>query len=391
MWNKEEIFAKIESYQPEMWSLIEEFVGTDSGEDAPEGVDYIAHKIGSLLEPLGFKITYHESNGPLQFLAERPRPGKPKILIFGHMDTVFPKGTAAARPFHIENGIAYGPGVMDMKSGLCMGVYTLKALLESGYDDADITVYFAGDEECNHVKSDAAKFLGEVAKGKQAAFNMEPARDGAIVSGRKGAWRPLIKVKGIAAHSGNDYTAGASAILELSKKAVDLFAVTNLDAGTTSNVGTFHGGTVSNIMAEHAEAKMDIRFTKISELEIARKKVEAIVAMRYDERCVTTMEEIPSDTMPCFEETDNGLKLCAYVKEQYAALGYGQLESQFVGGSSDAAYTTLAGVPTVCSMGPKAWGAHSANEYSYVDSYIPRCKNLAMCIMNIDKFIEQVK
>ena len=88
------------------------------------------------------------------------------------MDTVFPKGTAAARPFHIENGIAYGPGVMDMKSGLCMGVYTLKALLESGYDDADITVYFAGDEECNHVKSDAAKFL---ALGQDKGYTVDPA------------------------------------------------------------------------------------------------------------------------------------------------------------------------------------------------------------------------
>lgn len=390
MYNKEEIFAKIDSYQTEMWQLIEECVNTDSSADGPEGVVKIAHRLGGLLEPLDFEVTYHESAGPLQLIAKRPRPGKPRIMIFGHMDTVFPKGTAAARPFRIENGIAYGPGVMDMRSGFCMGLYTLKAMIECGYDDADITYYLTGDEEVNHVLSDSVKVIAEVASDRQVAFNMEPAREGYFVSGRKGCWRPLIKVKGIAAHSGNDYTTGASAILELARKVPELFAITNLEEGTTSNGGTFHGGTLPNIMAENAEVKMDIRFVKQAEVERARREVEAIVAKRYDERCVTTMEEIPSDMMPCFEETPQGLALCKFVQEQYEALGYGKLEYQYVGGSSDAAYTTMAGVPTVCGMGPKAWGAHSANEYAYVDSYIPRMHNLASCIMNIEAFLKTI-
>lgn len=386
MTSEQAIHSKIAAYQKDMWQFIEKIVNIDSGADAPEGIAAVAHFIGEVLEPLGFTVEYSQNPGPItNFVARRPAPGKPAVLIMGHMDTVFPKGTAAARPFRLENGIAYGPGVMDMKSGIGISVFTVKAMLETGFNGADITFLFAGDEEPNHPYSNAAELFTEHAKGKTAAFNMEPGREhGEIVYGRKGVWRPLIKVKGIPAHSGNDYEKGASAILELAKKTIDMFGITDLAAGTTCNVGVVQGGSVPNIMAENASARLDIRFKTVAELEKARARLTEICAHNYDERTRTEIiESGPSDCMPPFEKTDGGMKLCRFIQEQHKRLGYGELEAIYVGGSSDAAYTTIAGTPTVCSMGPQSVGAHTNNEYAYVASYEPRCHLLAACLLHI--------
>ncbi len=384
---EKEILAKVAAYQTDMWKFIEKIVNIDSGSDSPEGVEEIAHLIGDFLEPLGFEVEYHKSNGPVQLIAKRPNPGKAKILIMGHMDTVFGKGTVAARPFKIENGIAYGPGVMDMKSGLAMGIFTIKAMLDCGYDDAEFSVYFTGDEEGNHVHSDAREMFALHGKGLTAAFNMEPGRDnGDVVYGRKGIWRPTIVVDGIPTHAGNAYKEGASAILELAKKTVDLFNVTDYNTGITCNVGTFHGGTVNNIIAAHAEAMLDVRFETVAEAELAKEKVLAVCAKPYDERTkITVVDNGVVDYMGPFETTEAGMKLFKYVQKIANDLGQGELGGQFVGGASDACFTTDLGTPTICGMGPKSVGAHTDNEYAYVDSYLPRCELLATAIMRINE------
>ncbi|MDO4179316.1 MAG: M20 family metallopeptidase [Phascolarctobacterium sp.] len=382
------VFEKLEAYQPEMFKLLEKLVNIDSSQDNPEGIEQIAKILGTEFAKLGFDINYHESNGPMQLIATRPNPGKPKVMFMGHMDTVFSKGSAAARPFKCEDGKFYGPGVMDMKSGLCMTVYILKALLESGYDDADLTVFFVGDEEVSHPYSDADKNFYELGKGKDMVFNMEPGRDhGEVTYGRKGVWRPLIKVKGIPTHAGNAYEAGASAILELAKKTVDLFAITDLEAGTTCNVGTFHGGTLPNIMAEDAECILDVRFTNIEEYKKAKAKIEEICSFTYDQRCKIFLEKRPGEFMPSFDVTEGGMRLFHFVQKIHQELGLGELKGTFVGGASDAAYTTQVGAPTLCSMGPTSVGAHSNNEFAYVDSYLGRCKLIAECLMRVNEFV----
>lgn len=138
---------------------------------------------------------------------------------------------------------------------------------------------------------------------------MELGREhGEIVYGRKGVWRPLVRFKGIPAHSGNDYEKGASAILKLARKTVDMFGITDLAAGTTCNVGVIQGGSVPNIMAENASARLDIRFKTVAELEKARARLTEICSHNYDERTSTDIiESGPSDCMPPFEKTDGGL------------------------------------------------------------------------------------
>lgn len=379
------VLAKVASYQDEMWQFIERIVNIDSGYDCPEGVAKVAHVIGGILEPLGFTVEYHESKGPVQLVARRSRPGKPAVLLMGHMDTVFAKGTAAARPFKIVDGLAYGPGVMDMKSGIGMSVYTVKALLECGCNDVDITFLFAGDEEINHPDSDAVAMFKKYGSGKAAVFNMEPGREnGAVVYGRKGLWRPIVEIAGIAAHSGNNHAKGASAILELAHKTIDMFNITDYESGTTCNVGVVQGGTLANIMADHALGKVDVRFKTLAEAEKAKEKIRAICAHNYDERTSTKIiDRGAADYMPPFEVTDGGLKLFHYLQKLSAELGHAPLEGQYVGGSSDACYTTMVGAPTVCGMGPKAEGPHTPTEHAWVDTYLPRCELLAVALLRL--------
>ncbi len=389
MINEQAMKQAIKAYETEMWQFIETLVNIDSGADAPEGVEKICHLVGEKLEPLGFKVTYLESAGPLQIVAERPRANKPKVFIFGHMDTVFAKGTAAARPFRMENGFAYGPGVMDMKGGIGLSVYTLKAMIENGYDEADLTVYFTGDEENNHPTSNSVEMMEKYAAGKDVAFLFEPGReDGSVVYGRKGAWRPIIQFKGIPTHSGNAYAEGASAIQEMAFKILDLFNLTRLEDGVTVNVGVVSGGNVVNIMAENAECKIDSRFKTIADAEKLQEQVKAICEHSYDPRTKTIyIKDIPGGFMPPYEVTPAGLKLLEFIKNEYRELGYGELPAQYVGGSSDAAYTTRIGVPSICGMGMQSVGAHTNNEYAFVNSYVPRAELFANCLLHIDKFL----
>ena len=311
------ILEQIKKSETAMLDTLAQIVNIDSGYDALEGIDEVAHIIGDFLTPYGFEVQYIETpNAPTHVLAKRPRPGKKKVMLMGHMDTVFPKGTAAARPFRIEDGKAYGPGVMDMKAGIAISLYTVKALLDNGWDDTDLTLFFCGDEEPAHPLTDAVEWFKKEGLGKDAVFNMEPGRaDGSVVIGRKGVIRPVLTVKGIAAHAGNEPEKGASAVLELCHKTIALHALTDLEVGTTYNVGVFNGGSLANIVADYAEARVDIRFKTAEEAEKAIKSVEAIAAKIYVANTTTTVTENRIEFMP-LETTDGVQKLYGHLSKQ---------------------------------------------------------------------------
>ena len=217
---KTKILDQIRGSEQGMLQLLEELVNIDSGADALAGINAVAQRIGAFLEVLGFTVEYLETDGaPVQLLARKAQPGKKQVLFSGHMDTVFNQGTAAVRPFKVENGRAYGPGVLDMKGGLVMALYVIRALLENGWQETDMTVLLCGDEEMSHPFTDAVAQFKKAGAGKDAVFNLEFGRvDGSVVTGRKGTTRPTLVVEGIASHAGNEPEKGASAILELPRR-----------------------------------------------------------------------------------------------------------------------------------------------------------------------------
>ena len=380
------ILASIAAYEAEILDFTKELVNIDSGVDCPEGVRACAELVAEKLRPLGFAVELIESE-PVQLLATRSCEGAKKVLLSGHLDTVFFKGEAAKRPFRIEDGIAYGPGVLDMKSGIAVLVYAVKALVENGWDKTDLTIFIVGDEETNHPTTNAVENFKRVAKGKDACFNFELGRaNGSVVIGRKGRWAPEVRVQGIAAHAGNEPEKGASAITELAKKITDLAEVNDYASGTSCNVGVISGGTLANVVAEYAEAKLDIRYTTMAEAAKAVEKVKAILAKTYDDRTTTELVEAGSHVYTPPMETTEGVKqLYRFVKAQAEKLGQAELGAMIVGGSADANYICAEGVPTLCSMGPAGVGPHSNNEYVFVKSFVERVQLTVMAIMHLDE------
>lgn len=383
---KTKILEQLRTSEAEMLQFLEQLVNIDSGADALDGINQVADKIGAFLAPLGFELQYLETTGaPVQLLARRARAGKKQVLFSGHMDTVFTKGTAAARPFKIEDGRAYGPGVLDMKGGLVMALQVIKAMVVNGWEETDLTVLLCGDEEMSHPLTDAVNQFKKAGAGKDAVFNLEFGRvDGSVVTGRKGTTRPTLVVEGIAAHAGNKPEKGASAILELAQKTVAIHALNNFELGTTYNVGVFSGGTMANIVADKAVGEVDVRFKTIVEAEKSIADMQRIVDTNYVPHTKTTVTGNVIKFMP-FETTPAVQKLYEHYASQAAGLGLAKPGQQYVGGASDASWPAMTGAPTLCGVGPCGAGAHSDSEYIEVVTLTERALLMASCIMDLDR------
>jgi len=362
----------------EMW---EKLVNIDSGIDNPVGIQQVAYSIGEKLQELGFAISYLEYPGKCTHLIARKQGATDKaIMISGHMDTVFPQGTAKGRPFTIKDGNAYGPGVLDMKGGITAALIALEALYENGWNEKNITVFFCGDEETGHPETNAVDCFYQEAKGKIAVFNMESGRpDGAVVIGRKGGIKPEFKVKGRTAHAGNEPEKGANALLELIYKMADVQAITNHEVGTTVNVGVVRGGIADNVVPDEAFAKIDIRFTKVKEAENILQSLRDIAAKTYVSGTETVLTGDKIVFMP-METSQDSMSLFKLVQAQGRKLGISDIQGVVMGASSDACWTTIAGAPTICSMGPRGGLNHTEREYAVVEGLIERAKLLALCI-----------
>lgn len=383
---KTKILEQLRTSEAEMLQFLEQLVNIDSGADALDGINQVADKIGAFLAPLGFDVQYLETpEAPVQLLARRARAGKKQVLFSGHMDTVFTKGTTAARPFKIEDGRAYGPGVLDMKGGLVMALQVIKAMVANGWEETDLTVLLCGDEEMSHPLTDAVNQFKKAGAGKDAVFNLEFGRvDGSVVTGRKGTTRPTLVVEGIAAHAGNEPEKGASAILELAQKTVAIHALNNFELGTTYNVGVFSGGTMANIVADKAVGEVDVRFKTIAEAEKSIADVQRIVDTNYVPHTKTTVTGNVIKFMP-FETTPAVQKLYEHYASQAAGLGLAKPGQQYVGGASDASWPAMTGAPTLCGVGPCGAGAHSDSEYIEVATLTERALLMASCIMDLDR------
>ncbi len=295
-------------------------------------------------------------------------PGK-EILFTGHYDTVFAAGSRGEKPFYIEDGKAYGPGVCDMKGGITIAYFVVKALGEFGFTDAPVRLFFVGDEEVNHQGGNAIAQFKAFTKDILVAFNMENRYEsGELCVGRKGCYEFKCIVHGVAAHPGHAYDDGRNAIEEMSHKVIGLQAVTpkETDRDYSVNVGTITGGTVVNGVPDYCEAMIDVRVKSFAALDACQKKMEEVCAETFIEG--TTTELILSDPMIPFESTEAVLHAYGVVKAVSDQIGGTVTGSISVGGSSDAAYIAANGAKVVCQCGATGAFTHNIREYSHVDS-----------------------
>ena len=306
--------------------------------------------------------------------------GGPRLLLIGHMDTVFPEGTAAARPFRIDAGRAFGPGVIDMKSGLLGGFFALEALREAGFDGFGRVTYVCNPDE--EIGSPFSKpVIRELARGADVSLVLEGGREnGNVVSARKGVADVVIDVVGRAAHAGVNPDRGRSAVVEASQKVLALHALNGRWPGDTVNAGVVAGGTRANVVPERCRLHVDVRSPEDATFDQALAEVTRIAEHSTLEG-VNGRAEVLEAHRP-FERTGASAGLVAMVKEVARELGF-EVEDQSTGGASDGNTTAAQGVPTLDGLGPIGGDPHGPEEWLDLDSVVPRVSMLAGLIARI--------
>ncbi len=304
-------------------------------------------------------------------LPGRKRDGQ--ILALGHSDTVWAIGTLASMPFRNSQGRLWGPGVLDMKSGIAFFIYAVRAVREADRPvKRRIVLQLNPDEE---VGSEASRPLTEAAGRESAAVMvLEPGTgmEGKLKTARKGVGDYTVTVKGRAAHAGVDFEAGASAIVELARQIERITTFTDLERGITVNPGIVAGGTRTNVIAAEARAEVDIRILRARDAAALDKKFRSL--RPFDKRCTIHLEG--GLNRPPMERSA-GIR-ALFKKAQALAEQIGvQLEESTTGGGSDGNFTAGAGTPTLDGLGGVGEGAHAPHESILVDRIADRTALMA--------------
>lgn len=364
----------------EMEALLHRLVDIDSNSYDKAGTDAVGAAIAEVLEADGVPVTRHgnETYGDV-LRAEVPgRGANAHALLLGHRDTVFPKGTTQARAYERRGDLAFGPGVCDMKSGLVVNIFTLKAIKAVGGLSLPVVALFTGDEEIGSPSGRSQ--IEAAAKGARAVFNTEPGRiSGNVVTGRKGGGSFLLQVTGRAAHSGVNHQDGASAIEALARKIVKLHALTDYASGITTNVGVVRGGITYNTVAEAAEAEFDLRFVTLAQRDRLLEEIARIVA--EEEVPGTTATFTARSGFPPLEEK-HAADLFALYRAAAGEVGF-EVGGEFTGGCADSGFTASLGVPTLCGLGPVGGKAHTAGEFCRLDTLVPRTQALVATLCSL--------
>ncbi|MFB0490281.1 glutamate carboxypeptidase [Methylobacterium sp. OAE515] len=368
----------LDTQEDAMLALLEALVNIDSGSYDKPGVDAVGARIAEFLAGHGIPVTTVPVEGygdALKAHVAGSGGGNRPVVLMGHRDTVFPKGEVAHRPFRIADGRAYGPGVADMKAGLVMNAFVLAAFHHAGAP-VPLVGLFTSDEE---IGSPACRpIIEETARGARAVLNSEPGRPtGNVVTGRKGGVFMVLEVRGKAAHSGGNYADGRSAILELAHKTVAFHAITDLERGTTVNVGLIAGGQSVNTVAPRATCEIDLRYVTPPDRAAAMDRIAAIVA---DSTVPDTTAHltIKGEFLPLVQD-----EASRALFETYARVSAQQgtpVAGEFAGGCADSGFTASVGCPTLCAVGPVGGKAHSPEEYLEVATLVPRARAMAETI-----------
>ncbi|SBW06384.1 Peptidase M20:peptidase M20 [uncultured Alphaproteobacteria bacterium] len=363
----------------EMEALLETLVNIDSFSADKAGNDRVLEALAAFLAGDGVNL----ERIPVARFGDALRVtvgggGNAHALMMGHRDTVFPTGTVAARPYRTAGDRAYGPGVADMKGGLVLIAFVLKAFAETGSAPYPLVALFTGDEE---IGSDTGRPIIEAtAAGARAVLNMEPGRaSGNVVSARKGGFWMKIEVSGKAAHAGVNHQAGCSAIEALARKIPRLHALTDYAAGITTNVGVIAGGIGHNTVASWASAELDVRIVAEAQRAPVAAAIAAILAAEEVPGTVATGTTM-SHRVPMAAETS--ADLLAQYRAAAAELGFA-VEGEFTGGCADSGFTAAMGVPTLCGLGPVGEKAHTDEEVCHLDTLVPRAQAVAATLLSL--------
>lgn len=367
--------------QPEMLQTLQRLVETESPSDNKAAVDELGSYLAQEFERLGGRVTIHRiENFGNHLQVEFPGRSRQKpVMLLGHFDTVWPLGTLSKMPFRVADGRAYGPGSLDMKTGIVMLMYALRALNELRIaDHRPVTVLLDTDEEIGSASSRG--LIESLARQCEAVLVLEPAQgtQGALKTSRKGVGAYTIRVHGRASHAGVDFEKGHSAILELARQILEVSKFTDVSRGITVNPGVVYGGTRTNVVAAEASVDVDIRIARVADAGELEQKFSALRS--FDPHC--RLELAGGLNRPPMERTQGTVRLLEAAQELAKSLGMVLGESA-TGGGSDGNFTSALGIPTLDGLGAVGEGAHAAHECIFLEQLPLRTALLAGLIATI--------
>jgi glutamate carboxypeptidase len=348
----------------------------DSNSHHKPGLDRLAYKLAGRLRSLDMDVAIVErERWGNDLLGVLHGDGGGNVVLLGHLDTVYPVGTAEARPLRIEENIAYGPGVIDMKGCVLSAIYALEALVTKGYRSfGEIRLLCVSDEEIS--TRHCQDLFEQVFRDCQAVLTLEGAREnGNLVSARKGLATYTLSAQGVAAHAGIEPGKGSNAIVEIAHQIAQFYRLNGWRDGITINPGKVLGGIEASIIPEYAEVMLDLRFLEHQDRLATEVQWQKMMANRQVPGVELKLTMLPDmkEPMVC---TSESMKLLYQAQELACALGF-TVGHELTGGGGDAGYASKMGIPVLDGLGPIGGGNHSPREYLRLDSVPKRSALLA--------------
>ena len=371
----DELLTYAQSNLANIIALIRRMVECESPSDSPAALAAFVSLMSAELSDMARVRNYRHGH----LTAEFALPGSKKrgrILVLGHSDTVWSLGTLARMPFRQEKGRLWGPGVLDMKSGLAFFIFAMRALRQLDIPvSKKVVLQLNADEETG---SHTSRALTEnAARRSEMVLVLEPGTglEGKLKTARKGVGVYRIAVHGKASHAGVDFAAGSSAIVELARQIERIAGFSNAARGITVNPGVISGGTRSNVVAAEAAVEVDIRVARLKDAPPLDRKFRAL--RPFDKRCA--IEVTGGLNRPPMERSPGIRQLFDRARELARELGV-ELEESATGGGSDGNFSAALGVPTLDGLGGVGEGAHAPNESILIDRIADRTALLAKMI-----------
>jgi len=375
--NEKQLLGYCQKEMGAMLDCLRQTVEIESPSDSKPGVNRLAGFLAKEFKRCSGQIQLleHPSAGSAVKAAFWPGERRQKpILLLGHLDTVWEVGTLAQMPYRVRGRKAFGPGILDMKSGIVIGLWAIRALQAFEMSPpAPVHFFLNPDEEVSSVAF-RDEILAE-AKRARAVLVLEPAAaGGALKTARKGVGEFRITVHGRSAHAGVNPAAGANAIMELTRQLVTVQSFARPERGLTLNVGKIQGGSRSNVVPECATAWIDARIPRMNDRAVIEKRIRS--RKPYDRG---TWLEIEGGINRPPMERKMTVALFRKARALGTALGIDLAEAT-TGGGSDGNFTAALGIPTLDGLGGVGDGAHARHEHILIPE-LPRRAALLACLL----------
>ncbi len=345
--------------------MLRQMVECESPSDDPAAVNRFVELLSDLASPYAKLKTLPGGRFGKHLLCEFPaaKRGRGQVLVLSHSDTVWPMGTLSSMPFREAEGRLWGPGALDMKGGIAIVLFAIRALRELEIPlPHKVLLQVNSDEEVGSASSRALTQKNALAS--KAVFVVEPGTGlaGKLKTARKGVGAYTVQVHGKAAHAGVDFGNGASAIVELARQIERIASFTDIDRGITVNPGVMSGGTRTNVIAAEATVHVDMRIRRARDFAALNRKFQSL--RPFDKRCQVIVTG--GLNRPPMERSPGTVALYRAAQKIAKAMGL-TIEESATGGGSDGNFTAALGIPTLDGLGPVGEGAHAPHESILID------------------------